>query len=1060
MKLIRPALAFLLLACAAAGAAAADRIVLEKPLLDPQTRETTAWFDGVIQRIVAAANRLHGSDIEVAETLTGRTDYRLRVTASRKPGATSIVFVLEKASNPSANVTYPFIGDPPPEYSTLLAHAVHLLWSSLSGRLSRQPGPAPVFVDELPAEAFGNMLVPMSLATMPDGSLAVGLSTTCAVLDPTFRLIATPGKSLYDKGLYVYASGVSVTPSGTLILKPGSGKNLYRLPPGVAEPIPMPAGVELTMISASGLDDGSVLLVDMANRKATRLVDKKRRELALFPDQNSYTSVVATSPDGLIWIWDILQKAFRVHTADGVLVGHALPLVDPSEAFTPTAVSIGTDGGYIACSSGKIWRFAADGHLVWRVDTAVGASPEDIPQWAPLAVDWKRGLVYVADTANRRVLKFLDRTMGRGAEGGFDEKIVEIRSRAATDVSRALVDRARLYEAAESTLMAKVAWQAVLDDDSGNAEAEKRLAEIELDELRRSADELAAKARSVLQSIGVETARQYYSQAAQRYEQLLARNPSDTAAAASFRDLKKLFSEGGTGQGTTPQALTIERAAVEPVFPSLIKRYLETPIGSVTVKNVSSRPVENVKVSAFINAYMDFPAEMPGVARIAAGATATVPLLLTFAPGLTEVQEDLPVQVLIEVSGTVSGAVQMISKTVTTTVLRRTALVWDDTRKIAAFITPNDDTVSGFALRTASAAEAGARQRLSARLLRAMRIIDALGVYGITYVEDPDAPITKVLGSSTAVDTVRFPRTTLANRTGDCDDTTVLLASLLEAAGIRTMVLTTPGHIFLAFDSDGDAENAALLATRDLEIVSAGGTAWIPIETTVLKDGFMAAWKAASSLVRKHRPTGGLGTYAFRDIGSAFPSMPLKPSSITVAEPAPAAVSERFDASVARLDTEVYLARLAELESQAKGLTGRQQLRVRMLQGILHALFGRNAEAEKAFRAAKAMDPAMISPYVNIANLRLLDGDLDGAIAELRSGLAKAPDSPVLNLALARCYADKGDAKNAATHLAVVKKVSPDLAARFPELVAQPQESSGRGSFSGGFEPSLWSSED
>ena len=61
MKLIRPALALLLLACAAAGAAAADRIVLEKPLLDPQTREMTAWYDGVIQRIVTAANRLHGS---------------------------------------------------------------------------------------------------------------------------------------------------------------------------------------------------------------------------------------------------------------------------------------------------------------------------------------------------------------------------------------------------------------------------------------------------------------------------------------------------------------------------------------------------------------------------------------------------------------------------------------------------------------------------------------------------------------------------------------------------------------------------------------------------------------------------------------------------------------------------------------------------------------------------------------------------------------------------------------------------------------------------------------
>ncbi len=69
-------------------------------------------------------------------------------------------------------------------------------------------------------------------------------------------------------------------------------------------------------------------------------------------------------------------------------------------------------------------------------------------------------------------------------------------------------------------------------------------------------------------------------------------------------------------------------------------------------------------------------------------------------------------------------------------------------------------------------------------------------------------------------------------------------------------------------------------------------------------------------------------------------------------------------------------------------------------------------------------------------------------------------DPTLINLALARCYADKGDAKNAAVYLAELKKTSADLAQRFAALAAQPQASSGRGSFGGGFEPSLWSSED
>jgi hypothetical protein len=97
------------------------------------------------------------------------------------------------------------------------------------------------------------------------------------------------------------------------------------------------------------------------------------------------------------------------------------------------------------------------------------------------------------------------------------------------------------------------------------------------------------------------------------------------------------------------------------------------------------------------------------------------------------------------------------------------------------------------------------------RLFRALRIIDALGARGIEYVEDPASPISVVLGQESAVDTVRFPRTTLLYQSGDCDDTTALLTSLLEAAGIRTAILTSPGHVFAAFESGEPRKTAGSL---------------------------------------------------------------------------------------------------------------------------------------------------------------------------------------------------------------------------------------------------------
>ena len=101
------------------------------------------------------------------------------------------------------------------------------------------------------------------------------------------------------------------------------------------------------------------------------------------------------------------------------------------------------------------------------------------------------------------------------------------------------------------------------------------------------------------------------------------------------------------------------------------------------------------------------------------------------------------------------------------------------------------------------------RYRLSNRLFRGIRVCDALGSYGITYIEDPDSPISGVLGRAAVVDTVRFPRTTLLIRSGDCDDTSALLGSLLESVGVGTAIMTSPGHVFLAFDT-GEAEGESL----------------------------------------------------------------------------------------------------------------------------------------------------------------------------------------------------------------------------------------------------------
>ena len=201
---------------------------------------------------------------------------------------------------------------------------------------------------------------------------------------------------------------------------------------------------------------------------------------------------------------------------------------------------------------------------------------------------------------------------------------------------------------------------------------------------------------------------------------------------------------------------------------------------------------------------------------------------------------------------------------------RRSALIWDDNAKLASFITPNEDVVAGFALRVLAGLEdaggagggrgaSGGRGAIPAgiasvspRMLRAMRLADAMGRYGINYVEDPRSPFSEVHGAQQAVDTVRFPRQTLYYRSGDCDDTSALLASLYEAAGLDTAIVTTPGHVMIAVDTQEPVSNAWMFETSGTMAIPHDGTLWIPVETTVVNRGFAVAWQEGTHLVRRH----------------------------------------------------------------------------------------------------------------------------------------------------------------------------------------------------------------
>jgi hypothetical protein len=654
-----------------------------------------------------------------------------------------------------------------------------------------------------------------------------------------------------------------------------------------------------------------------------------------------------------------------------------------------------------------------------------------------VAVDWRRGLIYVADTTGRRIVQLLDKAWcrQRGIRNELQEAVAAARARRGADEPAALAREAALYEAAGSPLMAKAAWQRLQETDPGNSRAGERLLAIEVSELSAAASELDARAREVFRAVGIETARPAYMQAVQKYELLLSKSPGDEAARAAMESLQSLFQEKSPAGGRTPP-LTITQAALAPLFPSLMLYYAANPAGSVSVRNVSAAAAGDLRARVMIPRFMDFPAEAPALALLAPGAGASFPLTLTLNRTVLELQEDLVVQASIQIAFTAGGSQQTVARVLPVTVHRNTALTWDDTAKIASFVTPNEEVVNGFARRALAPPGEEKRFLLSPKLFQAMRVCDALAAHGISYVEDPASPISRALGKPAVIDTVQPPRVTLLNRAGDCDDTTALLASLLEAIGVRTAILTTPGHILLAFDTGEPADSARHLSDQNLLVIGRTGSAWIPVETTTpLQQGFLSAWAAGSQLVRAYQANGPIEFIPLAEARARYPALPLPASTIAVAEPARSAVDGLYAASLAGFTASLYKAKLTGLESQLQGLSGTQAARLRVQQGILQAMFGRLSEAGLAFETARKEDPGLLAPYVNLANVLLVEKKADAALAVIGDGLTRSPGSPLLNLTAARCWAVKGDKKRASEHLAKVRASDPALADRYALLL-------------------------
>ncbi|MBI5883688.1 MAG: 6-bladed beta-propeller [Elusimicrobia bacterium] len=508
------------------------------------------------------------------------------------------------------------------------------------------------------------------------------------------------------------------------------------------------------------------------------------------------------------------------------------------------------------------------------------------------------------------------------------------------------------------------------------------------------------------------------------------------SARTYFYSLATKSGTGDIGSPSSPVAVFVSasanRAPVEistvvigNIFSANYKWYLKNPVGSVTVKNNVSAPFQNLKVTFRLKEFMDFGYDTE-IKRLGAEETAEVPLIATLNNKILDVSEDTPVQAEFELSYFEEGQPRSVSLTKPLRVYSRNAITWDEPGRIGTFITPKDPPIVEYSrevVRTAPAA-AGV-DRLNSALVTAQHVWDALSESGVKFITNPSNPYEAVSEDpSFPVDYTQFPRDTLKLKSGQCDDLSTLLASLLESSRVKTALLDFPGHMALMFDTESDDPLEVGLPEGDL--ISHGGTLWVPVEATMVGRPFSEAVRKAAYSYRTEKAKDAVNIIETRQAWLSYEPATLPRTEWAPEVPSAAARGKRSAAELAGWARDRY----RFLKSHYEGLLKKDGGDLESINavGVLEHESGNKDDARKRFKEALALNGKDAAAWNNLGTMDFMAGDYPAAEANYLKASAADPDDPAVWLNLARCGLKLKNAEKARQYSAKAVALDPGLA--------------------------------
>lgn len=467
------------------------------------------------------------------------------------------------------------------------------------------------------------------------------------------------------------------------------------------------------------------------------------------------------------------------------------------------------------------------------------------------------------------------------------------------------------------------------------------------------------------------------------------------------------------------------------VFPIVYYSYAKNAFGSIKLTNNESAEITDVEIRFKSEGVTSSAIVCGTFPVIRPGKTVEAPFLASFGERALEFTEIAKAQGEVMVSYRLLDT--RIDRVFSTTVSfnHRNALMWKNPRTVAAFTSPNDTAVLDLSKFVAGLVRDRLRPDIDHSLQYGMGLFEGLRLTGLAYSADPSAPYKECRNDAGRMDYVQYPYQTIAYKGGDSDDLSLLYIAALSSVGLETALIPFADKAYAAFALDSSESDARRFFADPSLFAWRGDKAWVVVDVTRLREGFLAAWRAGADAWNASVAANAADVFfTMGDAWKEFKPVGVGSSDTKVVKPREDRLELAFENVLGRF-VAMELAPRVDRIRKDMGASGGSAKQLNSL-GILYARFGLYKEAKETF--AKSVEKGSRTAVINLANVVFLLKDYPEAARLYGETLKEDPSNKNALLGLARSRYEMDAYAEADDLFARVNKVDPAFAAKYAYL--------------------------